>query len=876
LFQKLIKIVSITLLIYAVIGFFLLPLFIKPQLTTLIAQESYAKLSMQKVLINPFTFRVDFIDVILNDREEQRVLSFDSLSIDLNPTSLLFGMVEVKEIVFKNPKLNIVYRDDKRLNLLSLVKQKTPELREEERVSVLPHIVLDTISIAGGELAFSDYTHRDVFKFDFENINVSLLGIDTADMQESRATVALKTTLKSGGYIALQTSLKSLNPLISQGSIDIAIAKLPALWEYVKENFNYKIAEGSLKSSAQYSINLDDLNATEIKNIDVELHNLQLKAEKKQHTFVALKKLKLSQAEFSPFTSTFSVGKLSLDGLHVDAQRDTNGIINLEKYFFKERKNGKEKESKDDTKSVNFHMNTFEVFDSTISFVDALTPRESKFRLSNIECMLQGITTLSEKEGSYKLSAKLNKRGVVLSEGKFSLKNIYQKGTFSLQNIDLVALSGYLERASYLEVASGVLTSSGRTEYKKKSFKIVSDITLEQLQLNDTRDKKELLALQKVAISRVDIQESTARVKSISFDGFTLHADLNGRGNLNLSKLMKKQKDSNPKEEKEKKFLFNIDTFLVRKGAVNFRDDSLNEPFKLSLHNINATIDNITNRYGYMTKIALSNEIDKYAFATVDAVVSSADPKVKSDFQIEVEHYNMHSISPYSDTYAGEKIESGELFLKLDYSVREEQLLGKNNIIMKNTKLGKKRRDENSSRLPLDAVLLLLEDSNGVVDIDVAVDGDLGTPGFKYTSLFTKIVTDVITKVIYSPFSFIGSSLGMKSQSLEYIYFSFGKSEIEESQKKIVEDLAKILKEKASLSLKISGVYDVKKDLEALHIGVENREVLHQLAQSRARSVKEALIDAGVASKQIVIGADKEVKTGDDSYIKEHLQIVIK
>ena len=75
------KIFYSLLFIYALIGFVLLPIILKPQITKAANEALNAKLSVDSIYINPFIFKVELSGVELKDLDDKHLVSFKSLEV---------------------------------------------------------------------------------------------------------------------------------------------------------------------------------------------------------------------------------------------------------------------------------------------------------------------------------------------------------------------------------------------------------------------------------------------------------------------------------------------------------------------------------------------------------------------------------------------------------------------------------------------------------------------------------------------------------------------------------------------------------------------------------------------------------------------------
>jgi len=174
------------------------------------------------------------------------------------------------------------------------------------------------------------------------------------------------------------------------------------------------------------------------------------------------------------------------------------------------------------------------------------------------------------------------------------------------------------------------------------------------------------------------------------------------------------------------------------------------------------------------------------------------------------------SFSPYSIPFAGRKIASGRLDLKLGYKVRDSQLAGENSIVLRDFELGEKVPHPDAIDLPLGLAVALLKDADGKIDIDLPVRGNLEDPEFSYGGVILGALGNLLTKIVLSPFSALGNLLGIEASELEYVTFPDGRSDLTPPQLEKAGKMAEALALRPELQLGIAGVYDAAADGLAL------------------------------------------------------------
>ena len=172
------KILFSLLVLYSIVGFFVLPWVAKTQIVKIVSQETNAKLQIEHISFNPFFFKFQLDNIQLSSVQNKPLVNFKKLFVDLELYSLFTGTIHVKDILLEKPEVFVALSKDKKLNLLGIVKAKPQEVKKEKDEPLkLPRIVIDNIKLIEGDFEYKDYTKREMYSFDFHNIGFSLQNI---------------------------------------------------------------------------------------------------------------------------------------------------------------------------------------------------------------------------------------------------------------------------------------------------------------------------------------------------------------------------------------------------------------------------------------------------------------------------------------------------------------------------------------------------------------------------------------------------------------------------------------------------------------------------------------------------------------------------
>jgi len=129
----------------------------------------------------------------------------------------------------------------------------------------------------------------------------------------------------------------------------------------------------------------------------------------------------------------------------------------------------------------------------------------------------------------------------------------------------------------------------------------------------------------------------------------------------------------------------------------------------------------------------------------------------------------------------------------------------------------------------------LLRDRNGVIDIELPLGGSLDDPQFSVGGIIVKVLVNMITKAVTSPFALLGSLFG-GGEELSLLEFEPGRHAVPTAGESKLTSLAKALADRPALQLEITGRFDPATDRDGLcHAAVERKVKALKLKQLVAK-----------------------------------------
>ena len=832
------KILFAIFLLYTLGGFFLLPYLLKPQILKNANNYLDAKVTLQNISFNPYILKLSLNNLKIIQKEKE-VISIKELRCDLEPHQLFSATLYLKELLILGLDMHLVKDKKGAINLNSLLKPQPEQTQKEEqpakplKLNELPHIHIASIGIDESHIVFDDSSRVTPFHFVLKDFRALLSDFDTQNLTQSNAKFRLFTKLEDGGLIDIKTALTKIenNPtdgIQTQTTLKVEINRLYNEWRYIRDSMNLEIADGALTLHSNINLNTNDINATHIYNTSLAITKLRVKPKNENKDVLNLGSLTLSNLDATPLQDKISIDAITLDALLIKASRLKDGTINWQNYLASNEKTSDTKEQKKETKKqVDFLLKNFTLKNSQILFDDQVPTPTVKIALDNMILKMQHITLTPKEYLSYNYAMKINQSATFNADGKLSLTPLQQEGSLVLKNLALKFLNPYIAQSSYAQLQDGYLNFSTEERFaqdKTQSYSAQGAMHIDELFVKDSRDNKSLLSFNKFQLKDFLLDSKTNKllINNAVLDSFYVDALVAKNKEFNLAKLSKASEEETevtPKEQTQKTskpLEFLLKKLVVKDGSAKFADLSLPIAFKTDIHDLNGAIYTLTNVAGRKTAMKLNGEIDRYGSTKIDIKTDASNPKKYTKVAMNFSNLELNSLSGYSASFAGHKIDDGKLYLNLGYNLRDSKIKGDNSIIIKQIKIGDELKDENTTTLPLGFIVALLEDKDGIIDIDMPVEGDVDAPDFKYGSFVFKTFLNLLVKAVVSPFSFLGSMMGIDAEDLKSIDFEAGSVVILPPQREKLDQLTKMLIKRPKISLNIEGGYNKKVDTKIL------------------------------------------------------------
>ncbi|MHB0973413.1 MAG: DUF748 domain-containing protein [Thiobacillus sp.] len=400
-----------------------------------------------------------------------------------------------------------------------------------------------------------------------------------------------------------------------------------------------------------------------------------------------------------------------------------------------------------------------------------------------------------------------------------------------LTGLSLTPFAPYVNQFARLDLRSGTASTRGKLAFKQAKSGMTLDFrggfAVDDLAITEEDTGEAFLGWKKLSSGSLDFRLGPNRLRMnelVALNPFGKVIIFEDKS-INLKRILRTSKSdkpvvaaaSRPKPASQAgAFPLSIGRLRIVGANAEFADLSLTPQFGTRMHDLGGVVTGLSTDPATTAQVELDGKVDEFGSARIRGSIQPFRATDFTDLKLTFRNLEMTRLTPYSGKFAGRRIDSGKLSVDLEYKVKDRQLAGENKFIVNKLKLGERVDSPDALHLPLDLAIALLEDSNGVIDLDLPVSGSLDDPRFSYGRIIWKAIVNVLTKLVTAPFRALGKLLGISPEKLEAINFDPGSSVLLPPEQEKLKTLVEALAKRPALTVTLEPGYDPDADRRVL------------------------------------------------------------
>ena len=460
-------------------------------------------------------------------------------------------------------------------------------------------------------------------------------------------------------------------------------------------------------------------------------------------------------------------------------------------------------------------------------FQDKSVEPTAEVHIDSIDILLTNIHPFTQDTTEFKVEFEIREGGQGSVNGIFTQVPMMTELTLKMDSIAIEEVQPYLSEFAYLRIDGGAINAKGDVkvlmpENGDPIASYIGSMGLNNLNLYDTKKEEKFLAWNKLENVGVEIHSDpiSLSVDSILVKELYSRVAIAEDQTINAMDVFEptfKNIDTTAVDNDQLDYKFDIGIIKISNSGMYFSDFNLPINFAVRIHSLNGNILGISNDNPLGAIIAMEGTVDEYGYTKIEGNLDPFDPLNYTDIAMNFHNIDLTKMSGYSAKFVGYKIEKGKLSLDLEYLIKKGMLTSNNQLFLNQLTLGDEVESDESMGVMVKLAIALLKDSEGNIDLDMEVNGDLNDPEMSTGKLVWWAVKRTLTTIVTAPFRFLGNLLGISNaDELEYVNFEVADTSLAPHQIEKLTNITKALNERPGLSLGIYGSVDTVSDGLAL------------------------------------------------------------
>ncbi|MBN1850587.1 MAG: DUF748 domain-containing protein [Deltaproteobacteria bacterium] len=800
---------------------------------------------------NPFVLSLEVKQLSIADKPGRPLIGWQRLYVNFSFWKSIFTWkISLKDLVLNQPEINME-KNQERFNFSDIVErlsaQEKPETSSGEPPDKNSQMALEILHIAinQGVFRYTDLSGVKPAHSNMEDMNIEVEDLYLATGDEHLNPFALKAKIPGGGDLRISGQYR-VDPLHFDAEVAADAVQLATFSAFMENIIPIKVSNGLLSVNTRITAKQENEFQLRAEQGRVFLTDLKLDDDISDPPMLHAGAVSINEVTLALPQQDVTVGSVTLDGIAVNQWLDETGKFRYERLITKD-----EEEASQDipdmqqtsTPPWNILIKEMNLKNSTLNFSDQDDEITRGHSLTGITLNLENFTFTPGNQTLMRFIAMFDEQGKVSGDGTMTFSPLSVNLNYQLGEIGLPPFSEYLEKISFMRIEKGRLTLDGNMILEAEDGTFLNaalDINLDGLQVEDTRTDDPLISMQAFKLDGIEVNTSNQRmsIASVGLVKPEVFFRISKDKKMTLTSLMKENEAATQGSDVAKEtggsndWAFSIQKITLQDGTIQYTDHSVKPMFKTGIYDLDVDVDQIATDRVEPTPFSMTSKIDQYAPLTIKGTLDSLHKQPGMAFACQLKGLDMPYLSPYSATYIGNNLKSGQLSLALDYTLQDHKMKGKNNIVAKNLYLGEKVPSETAIKAPVALGLALLRDVNGVIDLNVGLSGDLDDPEFSLSGIVVKVLVNIIVKAAASPFKLLGALVGGR-EDLGEVHFASGLAELDQENQDRLKGLAEALTKRPQLAVRVKGNADHHEDAVML----QNMHLKGLLASSRKISL---------------------------------------
>ena len=489
--RRLFSILGKAILVYAMVGFLILPTALHLIAFHFTPKYLTVPLQIGGITFNPFTLRLGIQAVKLGNDIAKPVVGFNGLTLNISWASLREKALILDDITLTDPVIRASLKEDGSLSFMDLLKpsnsaeQSTPSA--ETNTAPIP-ISLNHVAIKNGAVDFIDFanTEKDSpFHLDLDSLDIKVTRLTWPDVY---GDITLEVNINRTGSLTVSSHI--LDDLPTKTHLTLRTVALADIQPYLTPYLYSVIESGSLTGTTQLKWNEDNQLAA---NSDLTIENLKIVDSRDHKPLVGWDSLSINDLAFSQKDNRLAIEELAIKKpatrivlSRIPNQGLTVNLAGLVKETA-DTQQPKQQPSTASTPPMEIAVQKFSLEDGALDFSDTSFKPGFSAPITGLKGEIEGFNSRSPQSTSITFTGAVDKFSPVNITARLVPEQPFKdtEVALSFQDIELTTLTPYSGRFAGYKIRKGRMDVDLDYAIEDSRLNARNNILLHDLMLGD-------------------------------------------------------------------------------------------------------------------------------------------------------------------------------------------------------------------------------------------------------------------------------------------------------------------------------------------------------------------------------------------------------
>lgn len=838
--RKRLWIAAALVVLYTIVGFFVLPPIVRSQLEKRASAELGRRVTVERVRLNPYALSLTLEGLTVFEPDgKTRFVGWRRLYVNFGAIGSIWGEWVLSEIALDGFSGHVGIDQRGAFNFADVLAKLSASAKPPASDGPARPVRIAGLRVTEARFEFTDASRAQPFSSTFGPVTFALSGFRTVSRQG--APYAFEAVSESGEKFTWSGALQA-QPLRSTGDFSLQQIQLPKYAPYYADRMQADVLGGNLSVSGRYNIDLTPgARVLTLAEGAVQLRNLRVRARGADTDALELPLFDVTGIQADGVAQKGSVGSVKLADGHLRVRREKDGTLNVLAMLQPPpapvqapgAANAPAPGAAPTPPTLpDLLVGNLSVANFHIEVTDLAAARPAQLALSNAQVSLQNITLKEGATFPLQLAFDWAPHGTVRLDGAVGLRPLKAALKAEVAGFEILPLSPYLEQFANARITQGAVNASLSVEAdlpgaQPPAATVTGTFSLDQFGLVDGVHNQDLAGVSTLALRGISVSTSPAlkvAVEAIDVREPRASVIVNPDKTLNLALVAATAKPAAPAptappsetSAAQPAPSIEIGKITILDGEGRFTDRSVEPNVSVAINQFGGTITGLSSTNPAKADVDLKAAVEGSGPVAITGKLDPLGATPSVNLQVDVKNVDLVPLSPYTGKYAGYELARGKLLVDVKLALDGKKLDATNVVTLNQFTFGNSVASPDATKLPVRLGVALLKDINGNIVIDLPVQGSLDDPSFRVGRVVMRVVVNLLTKAAVSPFSLLGAAFGGGGDELGFQEFAPGSSVLQVGERPKLETMVKALTNRPGLSVDLEGCYDPAADTYAL------------------------------------------------------------